>query len=129
MITNKLFFLFALVAATVFTTSCKKDDEGGTAGGYPKTVEITYKVTGSLAKADILYTNDSGGNDFLTDTALPFTKTITRTVKRYDSLGLGCTAYEGGNVKLEILVDGTVVDTKTFTGTEVVSQTASYFFN
>ena len=109
------------------------DDGGETAmpsDVYPRQVAIEYKVTSTtgLAKANVMYTNDTGG--FTTDdgAALPFSRSLTRTVKQYDSLSLSVASTTPGALDIDILVDGAVVETKTFSGTTVVSGSSIYAF-
>ncbi len=122
MIIKKIFLFAALVAATTFT-ACKDDD-----GGYPRTVEITYKVTGSVPQCNVIYANETGGNDNVSNSPLPFSKTFKRTVNKLDAATLGATASVGGNIKLEILLDGKVVETKSASGTDVISESVVYLF-
>lgn len=117
-----LTFLF-LFSALVF--SCKKKDSNdpGTPGGYPKTVNIEYRVTkvsGALAPVRITYRNESGGETTLENQSLPFSKKIRITVNKMDyvTLGVGTASSNTANasVKGVILVDDKEVNAKTESG-------------
>lgn len=112
---------------------CGSDDtstNGGGGGAYPRDVEIEYKVTSpGFAAADVIYENESGGNASESAVALPFSKKISRTVKQYDAAVINAQAEGGGQLDVEILVDGTSVEKKTFSATDVVvSGSVVYIF-
>lgn len=126
-----------LVAAMCLlgTAGCSDDDEAGSSSGtpaaaYPREVAVEYKVTSTsgLTTANVLYVNESGGMASEENVALPFSKKLTRSVKQYDSLGLSVTSKVGGSLTAEILVDGSSVDSKDFSGTSTVSGTVPYVF-
>jgi hypothetical protein len=113
-----------LLFAAVLMTGCKKDDDDDTPapGKYPKEVTIEYRITSTTGvnKADVTYTNETGGMSNIDNAAIAFSKKFKRTVKQYDVLGLSFSVSANGNLKGEILVDDKVVATQTFTGTSVI---------
>lgn len=112
---NKFFQLVMLLISVSFILSSCNNDENETK--YPKEVQITYKVTSTnttTAQA-ISYKNETGGMTTLTNVALPFSKTITRTVNKNDDASIGySTTTETSNVTLEIQVDNSIKNTKNF---------------
>lgn len=99
--------------------SCSSDSNSSGGNSYPKQVSITYKVTStSTNNASIIqYMNETGGVTDVTNPSLPYTKTITRTVNQGDIASLGCGTNLTQTVKLEILVDNTVVKSQENTTT------------
>jgi len=118
--TQVFFYALFFCAFAVLVQSCKKDDDDSpNPSTYPKSVSIEYKVSspaGFTQAMQLQYTNESGGTASMTNVPLPFTKTITRTVNKFDILILGFAAVGAGELKGEILVNGTVAATKSFTG-------------
>lgn len=116
--TFKTFFAFfsVLLLLTLFT-SCSNDDNPSTS--YPKQVSVTYKVTSTTTSSAFLvrYTNETGGNTDVPNATLPYTKTFNRTVNKSDVLTLAYGTNTSQTVKLEILVDNTVVKSQVFTST------------
>lgn len=112
---NKFFQLVMLLISVSFILFSCNNDENET--NYPKEVQITYKVTSintTTAQA-ISYKNETGGMTTLTNVALPFSKTITRTVNKNDDASIGYgTTNTSASVKLEILVDNTMVKSQVF---------------
>lgn len=119
--TQVFFYALFFCAFATLVQSCKKDDDDSpNPSSYPKSVSIQYKVSsasGFTQALQLQYTNESGGIASMTNEPLPFTKTITKTVNRYDVLILSFGAVGAGELKGEILVNGTVAVTKSFTGT------------
>jgi hypothetical protein len=113
-------------------TSCGKDDDNGpeTGNSYPRDVNVEYRVTSStgLAKGDVLYHNETGGNTSLDNVTLPYSVKFKKNAKQMDNLAINFTALGNGDAKAEILVDDKVVETKTFSGTTVIGGTAVYIF-
>jgi len=103
--------LIILVAA-----SCKKSNSG-IENTYPKQVSITYKVSSTTTNSlvSITYNNETGGLTTADNPALPFTKTITKTVNKYNSITLGYFVNPAQTVKLEIVVDNQVVKSQVYT--------------
>jgi len=60
----------------------------------------------------ITYDNETGGQTTVDNPALTFTKTITKTVSRYNIITLGYFVNPPQSVKLEILIDNEVVKTQ-----------------
>lgn len=119
----------ALFFVVLFSTSCSKN--GNSSSVYPKNVTILYKLTpsGGYSTGDIGFTNETNSVTFLTTQPLTFTKQITRTVNKNDnaSLTVSSTAAGGGNIKMEIFVDGNLVKTETPSG-NVISNTIVHLF-
>lgn len=118
---QKTLLLFTVILSSFFILQgCKKDkDDSPAPATYPKTVNIQYKVTSAAGFTQLLqlqYTNETGGIASQTNTPLPFNKTLSKTVNKYEVLILSFAAVGAGQLKGEILVDGTVVATKSFTG-------------
>ncbi len=132
--------MIAIAGAAILMTgfaACKKDDNNNTAtptptpSAYPKTVNIEYKLTsesGVDTASTIAYTNETGGNSNAQNVKLPFSKKITRTVKRYDNLAYAFTTYGVGSLRMTILVDGKAVKDQTYSGTSAISGTMAYIF-
>ncbi|MGV7106987.1 hypothetical protein [Flavobacterium sp. U410] len=112
----------SLILISIFSMllfSCSSDSSSSGGNSYPKQVSITYKVTStSTNNASIIqYRNETGGVTDVTNPSLPYTKTITRTVNQSDIATLGCGTNLTQTVKLEILVDNTVVKSEENTTT------------
>ncbi len=90
----------------LLAASCKKsrysDDNA-----YPKQVNITYRVSSTTTNklVSITYDNETGVLTTVDNPALPFTKTITKTVNKYNIITLGYFVNPAQTVKLEILVN------------------------
>lgn len=114
---TKLFLFTALVSTMMLTmVSCKKDKADDPVKVYPKNASIEYKCTlasGTPSGLDIIYTNESGGTERLTNVTLPFSKKINRTINANDDVSMGFTAFGPGGIKGEIYIDGKLVDAKT----------------
>lgn len=107
-------------------SACKnKDADSGNA--YPKNLSITYRVSSIATNklVSITYDNESGGLTTINDPVLPFTKTITKTINRYNIISLGYFVNPAQNVKLEILVNNVVVKSQEFTS---ANSSISYTF-
>lgn len=100
----------------LFTASCKKTDSGS-GGTYPRQVSITYRVSSITTNSLVLitYDNESGGQATVGTPVLPFTKTISRTVSKYTVITVGFAVNPAQTVKLEILVNNTVVKSQEYT--------------
>jgi hypothetical protein len=121
----KVVFAFFMVCILSIFISCGKDE---VVVNYPKTVTITYKITGTLPKGDVTFTNETGGITNLTDQAMPFTKQFSTTVKQFDVKSINFSSPVGGTQKIEILVDDKVVKTETFVSNSVISGAVFYQF-
>lgn len=117
---RKLLLIAIPVMVLVALSSCKKkDDVNDPRKGYPKNVQIEYRVTkvsgDNIGVMDFRYTNETGADTQLTGLALPFSKKINKTVNFAEPISLSITEnYKiTGSIKLEILVDGKVVATET----------------
>lgn len=129
-------FLYSVIVS-VFAMglfACKKSDSGGgttnpPTATYPKQVTIEYRVTGTgVGSGSGAYTNESGGNSSYSFTSLPYSKIFTRTVKQYDNATILVNAVGTGNIKVDILVNSTVVKTQSYSGTSVFGGTLVYLF-
>lgn len=100
----------------LFFTSCKKSDSD-TDNAYPKQVNLTYRVSSTTTNSlvSITYDNETGGQTSVDNPALPFTKTITKTVNNYSIITLGYFVNPAQTVKLEILVNNQVVKSQVYT--------------
>jgi len=100
----------------LFASSCKKS---GTvdADTYPKQVSITYRVSSTTTSSlvSITYDNETGGQSTADNPALPFVKTITKTVNKYSIITLGYFVNPAQTVKLEIVVNNEVVKSQFYT--------------
>jgi len=101
---------------TLLAASCKKTDSN-TDTTYPKQVDITYRVSSTTTNSlvSITYDNETGGQTTANNPALPFTKTITKTVNKYDIITLGYFVNPAQTVKLEILANNQVVKSQVYT--------------
>ncbi|MFV0604412.1 MAG: hypothetical protein ACK5NK_01100 [Niabella sp.] len=124
---------FAIVVLTTFI-GCKKDNNGTS---YPKTVEVTYKITSVSGSVTNItsgsYINATGGTSDLENIALPYTKTVSMTVNRGDDATLAFLHNNSAtntpfSIKLEILVNNKVVKTETFEGTSSATGAIAYLF-
>lgn len=99
----------------LFAASCKKADSD-TDNTYPKQVSITYRVSSTTTNnlVSITYDNETGGQTTVNNPALPFTKTITKTVNKNNIITLGYFVNPAQTVKLEILVNNQVVKSQSY---------------
>lgn len=130
--TNWLKMMALPLMLVILLTSCGKDDDNSPEKGnsYPRDVNVEYRVTSStgLAKGDVIYTNETGGNTILDNVSLPYSVKFKKNAKQMDNLAINFSAIASGDAKAEILVDNKVVETKTFSGTSVITGTAVYIF-
>lgn len=100
----------------LLVASCKKSDSG-TDNTYPRQVSITYRVSSTTTNdlVSITYDNETGGHTTSDNPVLPFTKTITKTVNKYNIITLGYFVNPAQTVKLEILVNNQVVKSQIYT--------------
>ncbi|WP_394835359.1 hypothetical protein LVJ94_00345 [Pendulispora rubella] len=123
--------MVAVAATLVGLAACSSDDSPATPGisGYPRDVAIEYKVTSAdVKKGTIRYKNETGADTVLDNTALPFAKTVRRTVNYIDDAYVSIDSNEPGTVTTEIWVDGTKVDSKTHSATSGVDGSSIYLF-
>jgi hypothetical protein len=112
--------LMLISVFSILLVSCSSDnDSSGNNNSYPKQVSITYKVTSTSTNNATLiqYRNETGGVTDVPNPPLPYIKTITRTVNQSDIATLGCGTNSTQTVKLEIVVDDTVVKSQESTTT------------
>ena len=106
--------LFVISSTLFLLSACKKDKKDSK--GYPKDATIEYRFTllsGSPTGLELRYTNENGGTEDVRTATLPYSKKITRRVNPYDGVNAGFIATGPGSIKVELLIDGKVVDTKT----------------
>ncbi len=124
--------ILALLLSATLLFSCKKgNDNDDTPGGFPKEVNIEYKVTataGNLTKADVTYTNETGGISTVDNAALPFSKKLKKTVDKYEVIAISTTSALPGGLKAEILIDNKVAKTETYTSNTIVHGIFTYQF-
>ena len=115
--------------SAILLVSCRSDnsDNNSSSNSYPKQVSITYKISSTTTSSllHIGYKNETGGTTDINNPSLPFTKTFTRTVNRFDNLSLSCSSNTSQTVKLEILVDNKVVN---FTDNTNTISSVAYVF-
>ena len=115
--------------SAILLVSCRSDnsDNNSSSNSYPKQVSITYKISSTTTSSllHIAYKNETGGTTDINNLSLPFTKTFTRTVNRFDNLSLSCSSNTSQTVKLEILVDNKVVN---FTDNTNTISSVAYVF-
>lgn len=119
---TSLFIAFIMI----FGTSCSKSDSD-TDNTYPKQVSITYRVNSTTTNnlVSITYDNEAGGQTTVNNPALPYTKTITKTVNKYNIITLGYFVNPAQSVKLEILANNQVVKSQDYTS---ANSSMSYTF-
>lgn len=113
----KLIKTSLFMAMIIFLGSaCKKSDAVNN-NIYPKQVSITYRVSSTTINnlGSITYDNETGGQTTADTPALPFVRTITKTVNKYNIITLGYFVNPAQTVKLEILVNNEVVKSQTYT--------------
>lgn len=100
----------------LLATSCKKSGSD-TGNNYPKQVNITYRVSSAATNSliSITYDNETGGQTTVNNPSLPFTRTITKTVNKYNIITLGYFVNPAQTVKLEILVNNQPVKSQKYT--------------
>lgn len=128
---TKIAFMF-LIAGLISSCSKDKNNVDDPRAGYPKTVSIEYKVTAlsaGLTNLDIRYTNETDADTELTAQALPFTKTIRKSVTYASDVAVSITSNGPGSAKLEIYVDGKQVATASPTSQQYLSGLAQYAFH
>lgn len=115
---RKLLLIAIPVMVLMVLSSCGKKNDPSPSG-YPKTVEIEYRLTkvsgDNIGLVDISYNNETGADTRLEDQTLPFTKKITKKVSYGEGFLLGITGdvRVNASIKLEIYVDGKLVKTET----------------
>lgn len=119
---TSLFLGFIMLLAV----SCKKSDLD-TDNAFPKQVNITYRVSSTTTNKleSITYDNETGGVTSVDNPALPFTKTITRTVDKYAIITFGYYVNPAQTVKLEVLINNQVVKSQEYTS---LNAAMSYIF-
>lgn len=132
---NRVSMLLVLLLTTLMIACAKTGSEGG--GSYPKKVSLEYRITsitGGVSKITSgSYTNATGGDTFLNDEPLPFSRKFSRTVNRGDDLGLSLlhnnsTTSTPFSLKLDILLDGSIVKSETFIGSASTIGAIVYLF-
>jgi hypothetical protein len=99
----------------LIATSCKKTYPD-TDNAYPKKVSITYRVSSTTTSnlVSITYGNETGSLTVADNPSLPFTKSITKMVSKYNIVTLGYFINPAQTVKLEISVNNQVVKSQVY---------------
>ncbi len=110
---NKLLFL-VLIGLVFSMNSCKKDEAKPAV--YPKNVSITYIVTSTNSGgiSNISYTNASGGSTEISNTTLPFSQTINKSVEFAEILSFSASSSNAESMTLELLINNKSVEKKVF---------------
>lgn len=124
---KKSTFSFAIVFIVILFAACKKNDSAGSNSSFPKQVSITYRVTSTAQDSLnlITYSNETGGNSTVNNPRLPFTKTISKTVNKYEIISLGYFVNPAKVVKMEVLIDDQIVKSQE---TNLSNSALSYTF-
>lgn len=131
---NLLTKIACMFIAVGLTSACSKDKDkfDDPRAGYPKTVTIDYKVTqttGNVDLTDITYTNETRAFMSLDNQSLPFSKKITKKVEFGEGATISTYTAGPGTIKLEILVDGKVVETASPVSNTYINHNISYSLN
>jgi hypothetical protein len=123
-------FFTLLMAVALLGTSCSKDKDDKKDSGFPRTVTVEYKVTSnsSLNKADVGYTNETLGRTDIDDAALPFYKKVDIKLTEPVAIGISSASFVGGNLKLEIIVNGKSVAAQEFNSNSTTSGIVTHTF-
>ncbi|WP_343534973.1 MmpS family transport accessory protein [Pedobacter sp.] len=111
-----LLLSFLICSTILLLSACKKDKKGPDNNSYPKNASIEYRYTllsGNPTGIELSYTNENGGTEDIRNSTLPYSKKITRKVNANDAVLAGFLATGPGSIKVELLIDGKVVDSKT----------------
>ncbi len=127
-----------IVLAVLVFSSCKKDG-GGSGNSYPRTVDITYKISCTTGNVTVIndasYNNETGGITNLANVSLPFSQTVRKSVALGETIRLAAFHNNTGSatpafaLKLEILVNGSVEKTETFSDPGRLNVAMAYGFN
>lgn len=113
---KKLAYLLISCVAFATVCGCKKNTEPSGSREY----QVEYRITSpTAAKADIDYTNETGGSTSLDDQALPKSYTFRRTMSPTDFLTILVFLNDGklaSEVTVAILLDGNEVEKQTGRG-------------
>lgn len=121
--------LTLLMAVAVLGTSCKKDKDENPQSGFPRTVTVEYKVSSSnLNKAEVEYTNETGGLTEVENASLPFYKKVDIKLTEPTGIGIRSVSFTGGNLKLEIIVNGKSVQAQEFNASGTTSGIVTHSF-
>jgi uncharacterized membrane protein len=136
MATGYIGSLLIVLAVLVFS-SCKKDS-GGSGNSYPRTVDITYKITCTAGNVTVIndasYNNETGGITNLANVSLPFSQTVRKSVSLGETIRLAAFHNNTGSatpafaLKLEILVNGSLEKTETFSDPGRLNVAMAYGF-
>lgn len=127
-----------IVLAVLVFSSCSKDGDGS-GNSYPRTVDITYRITCTTGNVTIInnasYKNETGGTTNLANVSLPFSQTVRKSVARSEVIVLSAFHNNSGSptpafaLKLEILVNGSVEKTETYSDPSRLNIAMAYGFN
>jgi hypothetical protein len=126
-----------IVFAVLLFSSCNKDGDGS-GNKYPRTVDITYKITCTTGNVTVInnvsYNNETGGVTNLANVALPFSQTVRKSVTLGEVITVGALHNNSGSaspafsLKLDILVNGSVVKSETFSDPSRLNVATAYGF-
>jgi hypothetical protein len=132
----KLFVMWRCIAALLIFCSCSKSGADAS-HNYPREANIEYRITlisgGGTMLLSATYT-DVAGDVRLNDQTLPFVKKVKKTVNRGDDIGASFLFNAPPNpnttisIRIDILIDGTLVKTETFTAVDNVIGSLVYIF-
>ena len=124
LIFSRMTILIGLLCIVLFS-GCDKED----ASGFPKKVSIEYRITG-ISGVDgpltsVSFTNETGGSTDLVNQSFPFSRTIISTLNAGDDATLSFRYGNGSggtnvSIKMEILVDGKLINTETVNSSNAV---------
>jgi len=113
---------FCLVVLTALF-SCSKDDDKNNNGPY----DVEFKVTtsSSAAISNIIHTNASGEQTALSAVGGNTWSSKVTVKAGVPVIGINATGYSetGGTIKVQILIDGKVVQENTGSGTALTAST------
>jgi hypothetical protein len=117
--TNPIVILvLVIVGLCFFVYILSQCSSGGGGGGYSNDISITYRVTGSNNSVDLTIENAGGNTEQLT-ARMPWSRTFT--TKSGEFVYVSAQIDGTGNVKCEILSNGTVIETASSSGEYVIA--------
>ncbi len=109
---KKLVYFFSICAALAMASGCRNE--------ISKQYQVEYLVTSpAAAKAQIEYTNETGGETSLDNQALPKSYKFKRAMKQADIISIVAILNDGkpaSEITVAILLDGKEVEKKTSRG-------------
>lgn len=121
----------ALLFSVLLLGACSKSKDDDKGGGYPKEVNIEYRVKktgGNVNNVDLILTNEGGGNDIIDGVTLPYSKKFKKMVKEWEVIQITASSDVPGSIQLEIVVNDQVVESKPASGNTVIHGQIGYQF-